>query len=344
MENRHASDKNTNSKILSLEKDLKLLHKKLDEKLGKIKGRFSEFGEKDAFSVLSLEKAIRFFQRELAKQRAGLRFGMEQGKERFEQELLRLHKELKISAWKYIKKYGISATATAPIIYFGIFPTVLLDAFVTFCRYLCFRAFGISIGERNRYFVFERMYLDYLNFIQKVNCAYCSYGNGTVAYAGESLAKTENLWLPEKQRNINAWNFIKNADTCAIIAGLILYLGIFVFVLFDAFVTFYQHTCFRAYKIPTVKRGVFFTFEKTKLRGLNFIQKWNYMYGSYAKGVMAYVKIIYAETERFWCPIKHAKKTLGYHDLYDEFAEYGKAEEFFQKYMKALREEDASVK
>jgi putative component of membrane protein insertase Oxa1/YidC/SpoIIIJ protein YidD len=40
--------------------------------------------------------------------------------------------------------------------------------------------------------------LAYLNVIEKVNCAYCSYGNGLMAYAREIVARTEMYWCPIK--------------------------------------------------------------------------------------------------------------------------------------------------
>jgi hypothetical protein len=42
------------------------------------------------------------------------------------------------------------------------------------------------------------MHLAYLNLIEKINCAYCSYGNGVMAYGREVVARTEQYWCPIK--------------------------------------------------------------------------------------------------------------------------------------------------
>lgn len=46
--------------------------------------------------------------------------------------------------------------------------------------------------------MFDRQYLHYLNLIEKMNCAYCSYVNGLIAYIQEIGARTEQFWCPIK--------------------------------------------------------------------------------------------------------------------------------------------------
>jgi hypothetical protein len=38
----------------------------------------------------------------------------------------------------------------------------------------------------------------YLNLIEKINCAYCSYVNGLLAYLQEIAGRTEQFWCPIK--------------------------------------------------------------------------------------------------------------------------------------------------
>lgn len=45
---------------------------------------------------------------------------------------------------------------------------------------------------------FDRQFLNYLNIIEKINCAYCSYMNGLIAYVQEIAARTEQFWCPIK--------------------------------------------------------------------------------------------------------------------------------------------------
>ncbi len=42
------------------------------------------------------------------------------------------------------------------------------------------------------------LYLNYLNIVEKINRAYCSYVNGMIAYAQEIAARTEQFWCPIK--------------------------------------------------------------------------------------------------------------------------------------------------
>lgn len=37
-----------------------------------------------------------------------------------------------------------------------------------------------------------------MNTIEKINCAYCSYGNGVLGYAREIGSRTEQYWCPIK--------------------------------------------------------------------------------------------------------------------------------------------------
>jgi hypothetical protein len=36
----------------------------------------------------------------------------------------------------------------------------------------------------------------HLNTIEKVNCTYCGYGNGVIAYTREIISRTEQYWCP----------------------------------------------------------------------------------------------------------------------------------------------------
>ncbi len=57
--------------------------------------------------------------------------------------------------------------------------------------------------------MFDRQKLGYLNLVEKLNCAYCSYGNGVLAYVSEIAAKTESYWCPikhaQKMRSYHRW-------------------------------------------------------------------------------------------------------------------------------------------
>jgi len=63
---------------------------------------------------------------------------------------------------------------------------------------ICFPVYGITKVRRGDYLVFDRHNLHYLNAIEKLNCAYCSYANGVAAYVREVAARTEQYWCPIK--------------------------------------------------------------------------------------------------------------------------------------------------
>jgi hypothetical protein len=135
---------------------------------------------------------------EIGKRLAKLNVGLEKGRAVFEEEILRRHRQLKRGVGAYILTAHPLIILTAPVIYSVIVPLVLLDLFVSVYQIVCFPVYGIEKVKRGDYFAFDRGYLAYLNAVEKLNCAYCSYGNGLVAYTREIFARTEQYWCPIK--------------------------------------------------------------------------------------------------------------------------------------------------
>jgi hypothetical protein len=135
---------------------------------------------------------------ELAKRQADLRLGLEQGQAAFEEELLRRHRELRTTLSRYLLNAHPMVIVTAPVIYSLIIPLLLLDIFITAYQVICFPVYKIEKVKRSNYFAFDRSHLSYLNALEKVNCAYCSYANGLIAYVREIAARTERYWCPIK--------------------------------------------------------------------------------------------------------------------------------------------------
>jgi len=135
---------------------------------------------------------------ELAKRRAALRIGLEPGRIAFEAELLRRHRELRRRLLPYLFGADPLVVLTAPVIYAGIVPFLLLDIFVSLYQAVCFPIYGIAKVKRADYLVFDRHHLAYLNALEKLNCAYCSYANGLIAFTREIAARTEQYWCPIK--------------------------------------------------------------------------------------------------------------------------------------------------
>ena len=96
-----------------------------------------------------------------------------------------------------------------PFIYGMIVPAVILDICTTVYQHVAFRLYRIPRVKRGDYIVFERKYLDYLNFVEKIHCLYCSYVNGLFAYCVEIAARTERFWCPikaaSKPRFTHSW-------------------------------------------------------------------------------------------------------------------------------------------
>ena len=137
-------------------------------------------------------------EQEMKRKRAELQADFEETRVKFEHEVLEQQRRFKTGLLKYMLSTDLRTALTAPIIYAVFFPMVLLDISVTVYQHVCFRAYGIPRVKRSDYFVFDRAHLAYLNLIEKINCAYCSYGNGLMAYAREIVARTEQYWCPIK--------------------------------------------------------------------------------------------------------------------------------------------------
>ncbi len=135
---------------------------------------------------------------ELTKRREALRFRFERSKIVFEHDVGALQRAIRTKASHYFFKANPLIVLTAPVIYSLIIPFVLLDLFVMAYQAICFPIYKIPKVRRRDYLVFDRHHLAYLNIIEKVNCAYCSYGNGVIAFAREVAARTEVYWCPIK--------------------------------------------------------------------------------------------------------------------------------------------------
>jgi hypothetical protein len=127
-----------------------------------------------------------------------IQFHWAKGKVLFEEAVLAQHRRLKSSLAGYVLDSRFLAILTAPVIYFGIVPFLLVDLFLVVYQTICFPVYGIPKVKREDYFIFDRGNLKYLNLVERINCIYCSYGNGLFAYATEISARTEQHWCPIK--------------------------------------------------------------------------------------------------------------------------------------------------
>lgn len=90
---------------------------------------------------------------------------------------------------------------TLPAIFGLIIPVVFLDLFCSLYQAVCFPVYKIPKVKRSKYLALDRKKLSYLTTFQKLNCLYCDYVNGILAYASEIAGRTEWYWCPIKHPN-----------------------------------------------------------------------------------------------------------------------------------------------
>jgi hypothetical protein len=125
-------------------------------------------------------------------------YELREGKAWFSEEMRREHRRLKTSLWRYVRRSRFFVALTAPLIYACIVPFLLLDLFVTVYQAFSFPIYGIPKASPGDYIIFDRHKLCYLNALEKLNCEYCAYANGLMAYVVEVAARTEQHWCPIK--------------------------------------------------------------------------------------------------------------------------------------------------
>ncbi len=136
--------------------------------------------------------------RELQKKELEFFYEVRQGKVRFTEEARAKHKLLVKRFVSYIRDSQFMILLTSPVIWACLIPVALLDLVLTVYQVTCFPVYGIPRVRRGEYVILDRRHLAYLNWMEKLNCEYCSYANGVLAYATEVAARTEQYWCPIK--------------------------------------------------------------------------------------------------------------------------------------------------
>jgi hypothetical protein len=125
--------------------------------------------------------------------------------------------------------------------------------------------------------------------------------------------------------------YLKEAEPQNILTVPFIWACLIPALFMDAIVSLFQAVCFPIYKIPKVKRSSYIVIDRHALSYLNAIEKLNCIYCGYFNGLIAYIREIAGRTEQYWCPIKHARRTSGFHSRYSRFLEYGDAESYRQE-------------
>ncbi|MFP5239055.1 MAG: hypothetical protein ACLGQW_04405 [Acidobacteriota bacterium] len=144
-------------------------------------------------SIEELEKEL---VQELRKTENEFLYTIRNKKVRFAREVEAYHRELAAKWSDYVYDSGLMMILTIPVIWSALIPCMIIDVVVNIYQLACFPVYGIPRVKRGDYVVMDRQALRYLNWIEKVNCAYCSYFNGVIAYVAEVAARTEQFWCP----------------------------------------------------------------------------------------------------------------------------------------------------
>jgi hypothetical protein len=116
----------------------------------------------------------------------------------FEKQVHDAHRKLRMRLRLFLRESNPRAVISTPFIYAMTVPFAIMDVSLTLYQAICFPLYEIPKVKRSDYVLLDRRHLAYLNFIERVNCTYCSYGNGVVAYLREISARTEQYWCPIK--------------------------------------------------------------------------------------------------------------------------------------------------
>lgn len=131
-------------------------------------------------------------------QQETLHYRIEGSKVRFEENLRKIHHELKTGIFPWLMESELRNVVSAPFIYAMLVPFVLLDLFLFVYQSVCFPLYRIPKVKRANYVIVDRQQLGYLNVIEKVNCMFCGYADGLLAYTRQVLSRTEMYWCPIK--------------------------------------------------------------------------------------------------------------------------------------------------
>jgi hypothetical protein len=134
----------------------------------------------------------------LEEKRQQFHYNLRRGRVVFERGVRHWQREHKTGLWRYLREAPLSFILSSPLIYGMIVPMLIIDLSVTVYQQICFRIYSIPRVRRGDYILIDRHHLAYLNAIEKLNCVYCGYGNGVIAYAREVSARTEQYWCPIK--------------------------------------------------------------------------------------------------------------------------------------------------
>jgi len=148
---------------------------------------------------------------------------------------------------------------------------------------------------------------------------------------GKRVEFEKSVEAAQRKLKTNFFRWLVTNRPQNLLTGPIIYSMIIPLLITDFFISFYQISCFPIYGIKKVRRGDYIIFDRQHLSYLNFIEKFHCTYCAYGTGMIAYISEIVARTEQYFCPIKHARKIIASHSRYQQFLDYGAADNYAAK-------------
>ena len=137
-------------------------------------------------------------EQEYEAKRAQFHYRLDRQKILFEQEVRARHLALRKGLLTFWQESSLLNFIAAPVIYALVVPLVLLDVSLSVFQWICFPLYGVKRVPRADFIVIDRHHLAYLNGVEKLNCVYCGYATGVLAFAREIASRTEKRWCPIK--------------------------------------------------------------------------------------------------------------------------------------------------
>lgn len=135
---------------------------------------------------------------EIHKKEAQFSYEVRDKKAHFTTAVAAQHRKLAKSVAGYVRDSSVFNILSVPVIWFVLVPVVLLHLMASVFQWVCFPVYGIPKVQRSDYIVMDRRVLKYLNPLERLNCGYCEYVNGVLAYVQEIAGRTEQYWCPIK--------------------------------------------------------------------------------------------------------------------------------------------------
>ncbi len=155
--------------------------------------------------IQEIEDLKKVLREEIHAKEADIVYEIKKGRVHFSEDIMQEQKSKLTHLFGYLKEAPILHILSAPVVYAMVIPAMLLDVMLFIYVQVIFRIYKFPAIKRSDYIIFDRQYLGYLNFIEKLNCAYCSYFNGLMNYTVAVASRSELYFCPIKHAKKTAY-------------------------------------------------------------------------------------------------------------------------------------------